>query len=188
MHKYPQTLVRSLVLAGCALVGIAGAAAGQLPPEAVDLGAVKIAEQQKAEDLCPVHLVPSIADGETWSHDGVSYRGSEPGSKAAFLTEPAKYSAAHERQRWINNFMTAMSSIWCPITDEVTPGGRKQIDAHGYTWESCCSFCDDEMYPENLDDALERLASRAEEAYDLTGGVYVNDAKSPVEGAISEDY
>ncbi len=167
---------------------VASTAWAQLPPEAVDLGQVKIPELQKSEELCPVHLVPSIANGETWTHDEVQYRGSEPGDQKAFLADPVSFAARHSRQRWINNFMTAMSSIWCPITDEVTPGGRKQVEGKGYTWESCCSFCDDEMAPENFDEALERLADRAAEAFDLTGGVYVNDAKSPVEGAILDDY
>ncbi len=176
-----------LALAFVVLLLVAGGAQAQLPPEAVDLSLVKIPEKLASTDLCPVHLVPSIADGETWEHEGVSYRGSEPGSKAAFMKDPAKYSKAHGEERWVQNFMLAMSTIWCPITDEVTPGGRKQVEGHGHTWESCCSFCDDEMSPENFTDALEKLRERAEESFQLTGGVYNNDAKSPVEGAIRDD-
>lgn len=162
--------------------------AAQLPPEAVDLALVKIPERIASVDLDPVELVPSMAEGETWTHDGVSYRAAEAGSKDAFLADPAKHAAAAAKERWVQNFMLAMSTIWCPITDEVTPGGRKQVEGHGYTWESCCSFCDEEMSPENFTDALENLRSRAEESYELTGGVYDNDAKSPVEGAIKDDY
>lgn len=162
--------------------------AAQLPPDAVDLGKVKIPQTLESVDLCPVHLEPSMADGETWEHDGVSYRGSAPGAKATFAGDPGKYVAAHARELWVRNFMTAMSTIWCPITDEVTPGGRKQVEGHGYTWESCCSFCDDEMAPENFTDALEVLRERAEESYELTGGTYVEDASSPVEGAIKDGF
>ena len=183
-----RTSLKAHLLLLVAAMLVASAALAQLPPEAVDLGRVKIPEIQKPDELCPVLLVPSIADGETWTYEGVEYRGSEAGAKAMFLKDPATYSSEHTRQRWINNFMTAMSSIWCPITDEVTPGGRKQVEGMGYTWESCCSFCDDEMDPGNFDEALERLVNRGAEAFDLTGGIYVNDAKSPVEGAILDDY
>ena len=158
----------------------------QLPPDAVDLALVKIPETLKSVDLDPITLQPSAADGETWTYEGVSYRGGKPGSKGAFLADPAKHAAAATKERWIQNFMLAMSTIWCPITDEVTPGGRKQVDGLGHRWESCCSFCDDEMREENFHDALDRLRERGAEAFELTGGVYVEGAKSPVEGAIRE--
>lgn len=160
----------------------------QLPPEAVDLALVKIPETLTSEDICPVHLVPADARGESWSFEGVDYRGSEPGSKAAFMADPGKHAEQAARERWIKNFMLAMSTIWCPITDEVTPGGRLKVEGLDYTWESCCSFCDEEMKPENFTDALEKLRERAEESFDLIGSVYVADAKSPVEGAIKEGY
>lgn len=160
----------------------------QLPPDAVDLSLVKIPETQKSEDLCPVHLVPSAADGETWDYKGVHYRGSAAGSKTTFLEDPDGYAAAAQKQRYINNFMTAMSTIWCPITDEVTPGGRRQVEGLGYKWESCCSFCDEEMSAESFEVALEKLKERAEEAFELTGGRYTEGASSPVEGAIKEDF
>ncbi len=175
--------VALLVLATTAM---AKGAAAQLPPESVDLGLVKISEVIKSGDLCPVHLVPSAADGETWSFGGKEYRGSQPGSKAAFLASPEKYAAAAAKERFVANFMLAMSTIWCPITDEVTPGGRKQVKGLGYKWESCCSFCDEEMTEDNFHEALDRLRARAQESYDLTGGVYSEGAKSPVEGAIKE--
>lgn len=165
-----------------------GALFGQLPPEAVDLALVKIPETLKSQDLCPVHLVPSIAGGETWEYKGIAYRGSEPGSKTQFMTKPDAYASAAAKRRWIDNFMLAMSTIWCPITDEVTPGGRKQVPGLGYKWESCCSFCDEEMHEDNFREAVKRLKERAEKAYELAGGAYVEGATSPVEGAIREDF
>ncbi|MEM1248849.1 MAG: hypothetical protein AAGA81_19010 [Acidobacteriota bacterium] len=175
-------------LAPCllALLLCAAPTPAQLPPDAVDLSLVKIKEVQLSEELCPVHLVPSIADGETWTHDGVSYRGSEPGSKAEFMKAPADYAEKAKKQRWINNFMLAMSPVWCPVTGEISPGGRKRHEAEGYTWESCCSVCDGEMkmFPPEYDTALEKLAARAAESYELTGGEYV-DADNPIEDAIS---
>ena len=169
-------------------LGFAHPATAQLPPEAVDLALVKIPQKLEAADICPVKLVPSSAEGETWSHEGVDYRGSEPGVMKAFQADPAKFANAHEKEVWVQNFMLAMSTIWCPITDEVTPGGRKQVDGLGYTWESCCSFCDEEMNPDNFTEALKILRERGEESFELAGGVYVNDASSPVEGAIKDDF
>ena len=183
-HPARTLFLASLLL----LVFPASAALAQLPPEAVDLGKVKISERLKSVDVDPITYEPSRADGESWTYEGVQYRAADAGSKAAFMADPAKHAKAAARERWIQNFMLAMSSIWCPITDEVTPGGRKQVEGLGYTWESCCSFCDDEMREENFEEALERLRERAEESYDLTGGVYVEGASSPVEGAIKEDF
>lgn len=165
-----------------------GASWAQLPPEAVDLAKVKISERLKSVDFDPVTYEPSRADGEKWSYEGVDYRAGDAGSKAKFMADPATHAKDAARERWIENFKLAMSSIWCPITDEVTPGGRKQVEGLGYTWESCCSFCDDEMRDENFEEALVRLRERAEESYELTGGVYVEGASSPVEGAIKEDF
>ena len=162
-------------------------ALGQLPPDAVDLAQVKIPEAVKSTDLCPVKLVPSAAAGEAWTHAGVDYRGSEPGVQDAFASDPDAHAAKAAEERYVRNFMLAMSTIWCPITDEVTPGGRKQVDGLGYTWESCCSFCDEEMTPDNFDEALERLRERAVESFELTGGIYTEGASSPVEGAIRDD-
>ncbi len=161
--------------------------AAQLPPDAVDLAKVKIPEALKSSDLCPVELVPSVADGETWSHNGVDYRGSKAGAAEAFSADPDNFAAKAAKERYVSNFMLAMSTIWCPITDEVTPGGRKQVEGLGYTWESCCSFCDEEMSPENFDEALVRLRERAVESFELTGGIYTEGASSPVEGAIRDD-
>ena len=177
----------SLLFAVLGALVFSGAAFGQLPPEAVDLAEVKISEQLKSEDLCPVGLVPSMADGETWEHAGIKYRGGAAGAKAAFSKDPDTFAKKAEKERWVQNFMTQMSAIWCPITDEVTPGGRMQVEGHGYKWESCCSFCDEEMDPANFDDALTRLRERGEEAFELSGGIYTEGASSPVEGAIRDD-
>jgi hypothetical protein len=174
-----------IVLTGCLFAGVAAA---QLPPEAVDLAEVKIPETQKSVDLDPVLLLPSAADGPTWEYAGVAYRGAEASSKTEFMKDPDTHAAAAAKQRYINNFMTAMSTIWCPITDEVTPGGRKRVEGLGYQWESCCSFCDEEMHPDNFADALTKLRQRAEEAFELAGGVYTEGASSPVEGAIRDDF
>jgi hypothetical protein len=172
------------VLALCLGLGATQSLLAQLPPDAVDLALVKIPETLKSDDLDPVSLEPSAAGGESWTYDGVTYRAGKPGSKEAFLADPKKHAAAAAKERWIQNFMLAMSTIWCPITDEVTPGGRKQVEGLGFKWESCCSFCDDEMREENFPDALTRLRERAEEAFELTSGSYVEGASSPVEGAI----
>ena len=177
----------SLLILALAMAFFVAPVAAQLPPDAVDLAKVKIPEALKSTDLCPVKFVPSIADGETWTHGGVDYRGSEPGVAATFAGDPDSYAAQATEERYVENFMLAMSTIWCPITDEVTPGGRKQVDGLGYTWESCCSFCDEEMAPENFDEALERLRERAVESFELTGGLYTEGASSPVEGAIRDD-
>ena len=180
-----HSVLRLMLLLG-ALLFVAPAFA-QLPPDAVDLAKVKIPEAVKSTDLCPVKLVPSVADGETWTHGGVDYRGSEPGVQASFASDPDSHASKAAEERYVRNFMLAMSTIWCPITDEVTPGGRKQVDGLGYTWESCCSFCDEEMMPENFDDALKDLRERAVESFELTGGIYTEGASSPVEGAIRDD-
>jgi hypothetical protein len=77
-----------------------------------------------------------------------------------------------------------MSTIWCPVTDQVTPGNMKQWKKLGYTWESCCAFCDENAKEQDFQDGLDRLRKRAEETYKLIGAKYTTGAKSPVEGAI----
>jgi hypothetical protein len=188
MTHLPSRLRTILAFGLAAGALILAPVSAQLPADAVDLALVKIPETLGSTDLCPVHLTPSRADGETWAYGGINYRAAEPGSKATFLEKPDTYASSAAKERWIQNFMLAMSTIWCPITDEVTPGGRKQVPGLGYKWESCCSFCDEEMREDNFHDALERLRTRAEESYELTGGLYVSDAASPVEGAIKEDF
>ena len=158
----------------------------QLPPEAVMLDKVKIPQTLKPGQIDPVTLEDVAGDAVSWTWNGVEYRGSAA-SKAEFAKSPEKHAAAHEKELYVRNFMLAMSTIWCPITDEVTPGGRKQVEGHGLKWESCCSFCDEEMHPENFKEAVTQLRKRAETSYELTGGKYTEGAKSPVEGAIDEN-
>jgi hypothetical protein len=158
----------------------------QLPPEAVLLDKVKIAETLKPDQIDPVTLEDVKPDAVSWTWNGVAYKGAAA-SKTEFGKSPEKYAAAQKKELYVRNFMLAMSTVWCPITDEVTPGGRKQVEGHGLKWESCCSFCDEEMHPENFKEALAQLRKRAEKSFELTGGKYTEGAKSPVEGAIDEN-
>ena len=183
-------MIRKTILSASALAIVAsllgaGVAIAQLPPEAVLLDKVKIPEQLKSDAIDPVTLEDNGDDAVAWSHGGVDYRGAAA-SKAAFEKDPDKFAAAHKKELYVRNFMLAMSTIWCPITDEVTPGGRTQVEGHGLTWESCCSFCDEEMDPANFGEALAQLRKRGEVSYELTGGKYTEGASSPVEGAIDE--
>jgi hypothetical protein len=89
-----------------------------------------------------------------------------------------------EKQRVLNNFMQQMSPIWCPVTDQVSAGGMTQWKRLGFTFESCCSFCDDNVKEEDFPEAIKRLKARAEKTYALIGAKYTEGAKSPVEGAI----
>ena len=172
---------------GLAMVlALAGAARAQLPADAVMLDKVKIAEKQKAIDLCPVYLVPSNPKLPSWEYNGVKYRGSKADAKAKFLNNPKKYVKAAERERFINNFMQSMSIIWCPVTDEISPGGMTQWEKLGYTWESCCAFCDETVKDEDFDVAIKKLRERAIKTYELIGAKYTEGAKSPVEGAIKQ--
>lgn len=166
------------------LVLLASPALAQLPADAVMLDKLKIPEKQTSIDLCPVYLVPSDPKLPTWEHQGTTYRGSKPDAQKKFLKDPDKYAKAAEKQRFVNNFMQAMSTIWCPVTDEVTPGGMTQWKRLGYTWESCCAFCDETYEESHFDEALQRLKARAEKTYELVGAKYTEGAKSPVEGAI----
>ena len=156
----------------------------QLPADAVQLEKLKIPETQKSTDLCPVYLEASDPNMPTWTHKGVTYRGSKPDAKEKFLKEPDLYTEAASRQRFINNFMMAMSTVWCPVTDQVTPGGMMQWKKLGHTWESCCAFCDENAKEEDFKAGLERLKERAGETYKLIGAKYTEGAGSPVEGAI----
>ena len=168
------------------LVLLALRASAQLPADAVMLDKVKIPEKQKSVDLCPVYLEPSDPKLPTWQYKGVTYRGSKPDAQKKFMEHPDKYAKAAEKQRFVNNFMQAMSTIWCPVMDEITPGGLTQWKRLGYTFESCCTFCDENFEEEQFAQALVRLKKRAEAAYDLIGAKYTEGAKSPVEGAIKK--
>jgi hypothetical protein len=162
------------------------AAFAQLPPDAVMLDKVKIAEAQKSIDLCPVYLEPSDPQAPTWDHQGVTYRGSKPDAREKFFMDPDRYAKAAAKQRWINNFMRSMSVVWCPVTDQLTPGGMLQWKRLGLTFESCCAFCDENAKEEDFQKGLDKLKKRADLAYAMTGGKYTEGAKSPVEGAIKQ--
>ncbi|HET6326545.1 MAG TPA: hypothetical protein VFG04_17850 [Planctomycetaceae bacterium] len=158
----------------------------QLPANAVILEKVKIPEKQKPIDLCPVYLTASDPKLPTWVYKGVTYRGSKPDAREKFLKDPEKYAKAAEKQRFVNNFMQAMSPVWCPVTDQVSAGGMTQWKKLGYTFESCCSFCDDNVKDEDFPAAIKRLKERAEKTYALIGAKYTEGAKSPVDGAIQK--
>ena len=161
-------------------------ALAQLPPDAVILEKVKIPEKQKSVDLCPVYLEASDPKLPAWEHKGLTYRGSKPDAKEKFLKDPDTYAKAAEKQRFVNNFVQAMSTIWCPVTDEITPGGMTQWKRFGLTFESCCAFCDEDFKEEHFAEALKKLKARAAKTYELIGAKYTEGAKSPVEGAIKK--
>ena len=158
----------------------------QMPSDAVMLDKVKIPETQKSVDLCPVYLVDSDPNLPSWEYKGLTYRGSKADAKEKFFKDPDKYAKAAEKQRFINNFMQAMSTVWCPVTDQITPGGMMQWKRLGLTFESCCAFCDENFKEENFQEGLERLKKRAEKTYELIGAKYTEGASSPVEGAIKK--
>ncbi len=156
----------------------------QLPADAVLLDKLKIPEKQKSVDLCPVYLQPSDPKLPTWEFKGVAYRPSRPDAREKFLRDPVRYAEAAARQRFVNNFISAMSTVWCPVTDQVTPGGMHQWKRLDYTFESCCAFCDENAKEEHFEQGLDRLRQRAERTYRLIGASYTEGARSPVEGAI----
>lgn len=195
-----------LIRVSCALLTIAfvtATAMAQLPPDAVDLVLVKISEKQKSVDLCPVYLVPSDTKIPTWEYKGVTYRGSKPDAADKFRENPDKYAASASRKRWENNFIASMSTIWCPVTDQVNPGGgltwnvnfgaknkptlvssSAELDASGVVFESCCRFCNKNYKQDHFPKALDKLVMRAARSYALCKGEYTEGARSPVEGAI----
>ena len=179
-------MTRRLVLTVGLLFLLSARAAAQLPADAVMLDKVKIPEKQKAIDLCPVYFVASDPKLPTWEYQGVTYRGSKPDAKEKFLKDPAAYAKAAEKERFLNNFMQAMSTVWCPVTDEITPGGMTQWKRLGFTFESCCAFCDESFEEEQFPEAVKKLKARAEKTYALVGAKYTEGAKSPVEGAIKK--
>lgn len=164
---------------------VAGTAAGQLPPDAVQLDKVKISEQVKSDGFCPVYLTAADPEIPTWEHDGVTYGGAKADAQAKFEEDPAKYVKAAFEKRWIDNFIQSMSAIWCPVTDEITPGGMLKWEKLGITWESCCTFCNETVDDSQFPRALKKLEGRAAKAFALQKGRYVEGASSPVEGAIN---
>jgi len=164
---------------------VAGVAAGQLPPDAVELDKVKISEQVKSDGFCPVYLTAADPDVPTWEHEGVTYGGAKADAQAKFEADPETFAKAAFEKRWINNFIGSMSTIWCPVTDEITPGGMLKWEKLDITWESCCTFCNETVDDSQFPRALKKLEGRAAEAFALQKGRYVEGASSPVEGAIN---
>jgi hypothetical protein len=164
---------------------VAGAASGQLPPDAVELDKVKISEQVKSDGFCPVYLTAADPDVPTWEHNGVTYGGAKADAQAKFEADPETFAKVAFEKRWINNFIGSMSTIWCPVTDEITPGGMLKWEKLDITWESCCTFCNETVDDSQFPRALKKLEGRAAEAYALQNGRYVEGASSPVEGAIN---
>jgi hypothetical protein len=70
------------------------------------------------------------------------------------------------------------------VTDQVTPGGLTRWERLGLTFESCCTFCDENVREEDFPAAIQRLKDRGAKTYALIGAKYTEGAKSPVEGAI----
>ena len=179
--------LRRLQISFWLLLCLAISAAAQLPADAVMLDKVKIPEAQKSIDLCPVYLEASDPRLPTWEYKGVVYRGSKADAQEKFMKDPDRYAKAAEKQRFINNFMQAMSPVWCPVSDQITPGGMMQWKRFGLTFESCCSFCDENFKEDNFKEGYERLKARAEKTYEMIGAKYTEGATSPVEGAISKE-
>jgi hypothetical protein len=172
------------LVAGVAVSWWAQVVSAQLPADAVILEKVKIPEKQQSVDLCPVYLEASDPELPIWEYKGVKYRGAKQDAKEKFFKDPDKYADAARKERFVNNFMRAMAPIWCPVTDEVTPGGMTQWERLGFTFESCCAFCDESVQEDDFPAAVKRLRERAEKTYKLIGAKYTEGAKSPVEGAI----
>ena len=72
-----------------------------------------------------------------------------------------------------------------PVTDEISPGGMTQWKKLGYTWESCCGFCDDSVKDDDFPTAVKKLHSAPKNRTSWSGK-YTEGAKSPVEGAIKK--
>jgi hypothetical protein len=181
-----MAMVRTMLLSAVSLVALGTVALAQLPADAVMLDKVKIPEKQKSIDLCPVYLEASDPALPTWEYKGVTYRGAKPDAKDKFLKDPDKYAKAASKQRFLNNFMQSMSTIWCPVTDEITPGGMTQWKRFGLTFESCCTFCDETFEEADFEKGRKKLRERAEKTYELIGAKYTEGAKSPVEGAMKK--
>lgn len=174
------------MLSIAAFAMVANAVSAQLPPDAVMLDKVKITEVIQSKDLDPVTLKPADPNLPTWEHEGVVYGSSAADSKDKFMADPAKYAAKAKEERYVQNFTKAMSIIWCPVTDEVNPGGLHQWNVEGVTWEACCEFCETSYREEDFERASELLLERAKKSFDLTDGKYSTGHSSPVEGAIKK--
>ena len=115
--------LRILALSAASVI-VAGVVTAQLPPDAVMLDKVKVSEAQKSHELDPVTLEAADESLGAFEHNGVTYGMSKADSKDVFLSDPDKYADLHDRARWEYNFVHSMSEIWCPVTDEISPGGN----------------------------------------------------------------
>ena len=160
------------------------ATAQLLPPEAVDLSKVKIEEKIAAADLCPVALTAPNPTVAAFERQGTRYRFSSEAARNQFVHSPEGFIAAANHARWQTNFVRAMSPVWCPVTDQVNPGGFGEFDQLGLKWRTCCQFCKPEVVPDCYTVSLARLKERANTAYELTRGVYAQKAPNPIAGAL----
>ncbi len=173
-------------IVAAALMVVAPGVLAQLPPDAVQLDKVKISEKVKSQDLDPVTLKPAAPALGTFEHQGIVYGISDEGSRASFMKSPDTFVEPATKARWEQNFIASMSAIWCPVTDEISPGGNTKWEKIGFTWESCCQFCNDTVQDSDFVTGLERLKVRAGRSWDIIGGAkYTEGASSPVEGAIN---
>jgi hypothetical protein len=177
-HRLSYSLLCRISLSGLVLSIVASSAAAQLPRDCVMLYKLKISEKQKSIDLCPVYLKASDPKLSSWTYKGVTYRAHKPDAKTKFEEAPDKYAEAARAKRWENNFVLAMSTIWCPVTDEVNPGGGLLWKRLGIQWESCCAFCNEDMKEGDFPVALALLKQRALLAYKATGGRYAKPGES----------
>ncbi len=179
-----RAIWRSLAGIAFAALPLGDMRAQLLPPDAVDLSKVKIAEVQKPADLCPVTLAPADLSLPVFEHNGVVYRAASKEAEKQFKANPGQYLEAATYQRWENNFLRAMSPVWCPVTDQVNPGGFGQYRERSLDWRTCCQFCNPDFVPDCFALAEKRLKERARKAHELTGGIYASAAANPIEGAL----
>ena len=176
-YRFSSSLLCQATLSLLLLCILASPATAQLPRDCVMLYKLKILEKQKSIDLCPVHLKPSDPDLPSWTYKGVTYRGHKVDAQATFMKNPQKFVEVARAKRWENNFVSSMSMIWCPVTDEVNPGGGLLWKRLGLQWESCCKFCNEDVRESDFPNALKLLKERALLAYKATGGVYATLAE-----------
>ena len=184
MNLFSAFRYRAL-LAAASILAISESIDGQLlPPEAVDLSKVRIVERQKSDDLCPVKLLEVDSTVATYLYQGAQYRFSSNAARNQFILAPQNFVDAAKFKRWENNFVLAMSPVYCPVTDQVNPGGFGEYMELDLKWRSCCQFCNPSLIPGCFDLALDRLKRRAVTAYQLSGGTYSSSSGSPIEGAL----
>lgn len=187
--------MRPIHLFPASLIGIALCCLGSQAQEAdvvVNLAKVKIPEKYKSRDICPVHGELTLEGGKLWEYEGQKYAGCGKDCEAQFKKDPDQYAEKAAETRWVKNFIDAMSTVWCPVTDYINPGGGIIREVNGVKWEinrHAAEFLtrDESVAAEYFKIARERLERRARESYRLTGGKYVEGAKSPIEGAMPWD-